>query len=131
MRLPDRINTTAQPVSLVCPACGGALGVRAEGHADYLLFVCQVGHSYSATTLLSGKEERLEEMLWSGVYLLEELADLLADLAARGGLDGVHPAWPAAGRRLERLRNQATRLRRLLDDNERIDLGSGVVSERP
>jgi two-component system chemotaxis response regulator CheB len=131
MRLPDRISTTAQPVSLVCPDCGGALAVRAEGDAEYLLFVCQVGHSYSATTLLSGKEERLEEVLWSGVYLLEELADLLADLAARGGLDGAHPAWPAARRRRERLRDQATRLRRLLDDNERIDLGHGVVSERP
>jgi two-component system, chemotaxis family, protein-glutamate methylesterase/glutaminase len=130
MRLPDRIDTSTQPVSLVCPDCGGALSVRAEGAAEYLLFVCQVGHSYSATTLLSEKEERLEEVLWSGVYLLEELADLLADLGTRGGLDGGHPIWPAARRRTERLRDQATRLRRLLDDNEPIDLGHGVPSER-
>jgi two-component system, chemotaxis family, protein-glutamate methylesterase/glutaminase len=130
MRLPDRMGTSSQPVSLVCPDCGGALAVRAEGDAEYLVFVCQVGHSYSATTLLSGKEERLEEVLWSGVYLVEELADLLDDLDARGAVDGAPPARPAARRRIERLRDQATRLRRLLDDNEPIDLGRGVVSER-
>ena len=130
MRLPDRIGTSSQPVSLVCPDCGGALAVRAEGDAEYLVFVCQVGHSYSVTTLLSGKEERLEGVLWSGVYLLEELADVLADLDARGALDGAHPARPAAQRRIDRLRDQATRLRRLLDDNEPIDLGHGVVAER-
>jgi hypothetical protein len=106
------------------------LAVQAEGDAEYLLFICQVGHSYSATTLLSEKEERLEEVLWSGVYLLEELADLLTDLAARGGPGGAQPDWPAARRRSRRLREQATRLRDLLDDNEPIDLGSGVVSER-
>lgn len=130
MRLPDRIGISPQPVSLVCPDCGGALAVRAEGDAGYLLFVCQVGHSFSGATLLSEKEERLEEVLWSGVYLLEELADLLADFDIRGGVDGSHPAWPAARRRMERLRDQATRLRRLLDDNEPIDLGNGVPSER-
>ena len=129
MRLPQRIGTTSQAAALVCPDCGGALAVRAEGDAEYLVFVCQVGHSYSATTLLSSKEERLEEVLWSGVYLLEELADLLADLAARGA-DGAHPAWSAARRRIDRLRDQATRLRGLLDDNEPIDLGNGVVPER-
>ena len=131
MRLPDRMSRTSQPASLVCPECGGALAVRAEGDAAaYLVFICQVGHSYSATTLLSAKEQRLEEALWSGVYLLEELADLLDDLTARGGVDGGQPAWPAARRRVERLRDQATRLRRLLQDNEPIDLGNGVVSER-
>lgn len=128
MRLPPGIGKAPHPVSLVCPDCGGALSVQAEGAAEYLLFVCQVGHSYSATTLLSGKEERLEEVLWSGVYLLEELADLLADLVDRGGLDGVQPEWPAARRRIERLHDQAKRLRRLLDDNEPIDLGDGAAS---
>jgi hypothetical protein len=68
MRLPDHVRKVPQPASLVCPECGGALAVQAEGDAEYLLFICQVGHSYSATTLLSEKEERLEEVLWSGVY---------------------------------------------------------------
>ena len=130
MRLPSHVRKTPEPASLVCPDCGGALSVQAEGDAPYLMFVCQVGHSYSAATLVSGKEERLEEVLWSGVYLLEELADLLADLLARGGPDGRHPEWPAARGRIHRLRQQAARLRELLDDNEPIDLGEGAASKR-
>jgi uncharacterized protein YbaR (Trm112 family) len=63
MRLPPRVGKTPEPASLVCPDCRGALSVRAEGDAEYLLFLCQVGHSYSAATLLSEKEERLEEVL--------------------------------------------------------------------
>ena len=102
--------------------------MRAEGHAGYLVFVCQVGHSYSATTLLAEKEERLEEVLWSGVYLLEELGELLTDLASRGGLDDA--AWPSGRRRIHRLHEQAKQLRRLLDENEPIDLSVGVVADR-
>ena len=130
MRLPARVGEAPGPASLVCPDCGGALSVRAEGDAEYLLFVCQVGHSYSATTLLSGKEERLEQALWSAVYLVEEMAGLLVDLAARRGRDGGQPYGPAARRRSERLHEQATRLRGILDDNEPIDLGAHVASDR-
>ena len=104
--------------------------MQVEGNAEYLLFVCQVGHTYSASTLLVGKEEHLEEVLWSGVYLLEELADILLDLARRGGPDGAHADWPPAHRRIARLHEQAKRLRQVLDDNEPIDLGNGVVPER-
>jgi hypothetical protein len=68
MRLPSHVRRTPEPASLVCPDCGGALAVQAEGDAG---------------------EVRLEEVLWSGV-------DLLADLVARGGPDGSHPEWPAA-----------------------------------
>jgi two-component system chemotaxis response regulator CheB len=130
MRLPRDVGKTSEPALLVCPDCGGALSVRAEGHAGYLVFVCQVGHSYSATTLLSEKEERLEEVLWSGVYLLEELGELLTDLASRGGLDGADAAWPSGRRRIHRLHEQAKQLRRLLDENEPIDLSVGVVADR-
>jgi two-component system, chemotaxis family, protein-glutamate methylesterase/glutaminase len=130
MRLPARVHKTPEPASLVCPDCGGALAVQAEGNAAYLMFVCQVGHSYSTAMLVSGKEERLEEVLWSGVYLIEELADLLGDLVARGGPDGRHREWPAAVGRIRRLREQASRLREVLSDNEPIDLAEGVASER-
>jgi hypothetical protein len=107
MPLPDRIGTSSRPVSLVCPDWGDALAVRAEADAEYLAFVCHVGHSSSATTLLSGQEERLEEVLWSGVYLVEELADLLADLDTRGDLDDGNPARLAARRRIERVAERA------------------------
>jgi two-component system chemotaxis response regulator CheB len=129
MRLPARMGSSPQPASLVCPDCGGVLSTHAEGDAGYLRFVCQVGHAYSVSTLLSAKEERLEEALWSGVYLLEELADLLTDLVDRGGPDGSRPDRPAADRRIERLHAQAKQLRQLLDGNEPIDLGDAAASD--
>ena len=125
MRLPPGVGTSPQPALLVCPECGGALSVHVEGDSEYLLFVCQVGHSSSAATLLSEKEERLEQVLWSGLYLVEELAELLVDLAARGGPDRMQQEWPAARRRIDGLRDHARRLRGLLSDNEPIDLGDG------
>lgn len=128
MRLPPRVGRTPQPALLVCPDCGGALAVQTQGDAAFLLFVCQVGHSYSATTLLAAKEERLEEVLWSAVYLIEELAGVLSDLAARGGPNGDRTDWPSARRRIERLHDHAARLRQLLDGNERIDLGAGAAA---
>lgn len=132
MRLPWDLGKSPQPASLVCPECGGALSVKAEGDAEYLLFVCQVGHSYSATTLLPEKEERVEQVLWSAVYLVEELADLLTDLAAArsGGDQAPQREWPAARRRIQRLRDQARRLRELLNDNEPIDLSDASPPER-
>jgi hypothetical protein len=130
MRLPVRVRTRPEPAAMVCPDCGGILSVQVQGEADYLLFTCQVGHSFSTTTLLTEKEQHLEEVLWSGVYLLEELADLLAGLAGRGGPDRGLPDWPAGRRRIQRLNDEAGVLRRLLHDNEPIDLGDGVASER-
>jgi hypothetical protein len=130
MRLPSGVGTTPQPALLVCPECGGALSVHVEGDADYLLFVCQVGHSSSASALLSEKEERLEQVLWSSLYLVEELADLLTDLAARGGPDRIQQEWPAARRRIDKLSDQARRLRGLLKDNEPIDLGDGSATDQ-
>ncbi|HEX3178632.1 MAG TPA: hypothetical protein VHZ49_18300 [Methylomirabilota bacterium] len=129
MTLPLRIPDGRQP-ALVCPDCGGAISVNTEGAADYLVFTCQVGHAYSAATLIAGKEERVEQALWSAIYLLEELARLLGSLAERGGPDGRQPSWPAARQRIEQLRTHAAAVRRVLDDEKPIDLCGGTVAER-
>jgi two-component system chemotaxis response regulator CheB len=95
-----------------------------------LLFACQVGHAYSVTSLLGTKEERLEQALWTAIYLVQEMANLLADLAERGGPDGREPGWPAARRRTGRLREHAARLRAILEDNEPVDLGDAAAVQR-
>jgi len=120
--LPADLGKSPQPVSLVCPDCGGAISAHLEGDDGYLVFACQVGHAYSATALAASKEERLEEALWSAVYLSEELAGLLADLVARSARNGSQPRWPTAPRRVEQLRANAKQLRALIGDDEPIDL---------
>lgn len=131
MTVPRETARAPRLAALVCPDCGGAISVHTEGDSGYLVFTCQVGHAYSPTTLIAGKEEGLEQALWAAVYLLEELAGLLDDLAERGGPDGGRQrGWPAARRRVERLREHARRIRTVLDENEPIDLGGTAVPER-
>jgi two-component system chemotaxis response regulator CheB len=121
--LPLDLGRTRQAVPLVCPDCGGAISVHLEGDDRYLVFACRVGHAYSATSLTAGMEERLEEALWSAVYLTEELAELLGDLVARGAQNGGQPRWATAARRVEQLRGNAKQLRALIHDDEPVDLG--------
>jgi two-component system, chemotaxis family, protein-glutamate methylesterase/glutaminase len=123
MTLPPSIENSPQPAALVCPDCGGVISVRREGQQDYLLFSCQVGHAYSVATLIAGKEERLEEVLWSSVYLLEELARLLTGVADRAERETGQQPWAAAHRRLQQLQAHAQRVRLVLDETEPMTLG--------
>ena len=129
MRLPAQLDRTPRPATLVCPDCGGVVSVHAEGDACYLVFACQVGHAYSAATLIAGKEDRLEAALWSAVYLVEELGELLGDLADRGGPDGREPSWPEAQRRRQRLQRHAKQLRAIIDEDAPIDLGGSIAEQ--
>jgi two-component system chemotaxis response regulator CheB len=123
MTFPSSIDNAPQPATLVCPDCGGAISVRREGKQDYLVFTCQVGHAYSVATLIAGKEERLEEVLWSSVYLLEELARMLTEVAERAERETGQPPWAAAHRRVQQLQAHAQRVRLVLDETEPMDLG--------
>ena len=130
MQLPREIGKIGEPAALVCPDCGGSISVRAEGDVGYLVFFCQVGHTYSSASLIAGKEERLEQVLWSTVYLIEELTGLLSDLVGRGGPDGTTPSWPAARDRIERLHRQVKQVRAVLDENDPIELGPDATPDR-
>jgi two-component system, chemotaxis family, protein-glutamate methylesterase/glutaminase len=77
-----------QQAGVVCPECGGAVTVQAEGPGNpghLLVFRCRVGHRYSTQEFLLGKEQGLEVTLWRAVYAFEELAALLRTLEARDG----------------------------------------------
>ncbi len=63
---------------MICPGCGGALVVRAEGDGAYLHFRCRVGHGFGLGGLVELKEPRLEDALWTAVMAFEELAGLLS-----------------------------------------------------
>lgn len=131
MALPPQIGREPQAVALVCPECGGSVAVHAEGDAGrYLVFNCRVGHAFSARTLVAGKEDRVEHALWSAVYLLEELAGLLADLIERDARDGRAPDWPGVSERIRRLHGHAKDIRAVLERNEPIDLGAPAAGRK-
>src|SRR6185437_5021680 len=58
------------PTNIVCPDCGGALWELKEH--DLVHYQCHVGHSFSAESLLEGKNTELENALWGALRALEE-----------------------------------------------------------
>jgi two-component system chemotaxis response regulator CheB len=110
-----------QHTSLICPNCGGAISIRADGERDLLTFRCRVGHVYSLEEFLVGKEDDLEYKMWSTIHAYEEMAEFLDDLAARLHREaGV--ARDDAARRRQHAQGMATRLRDLFEEDRRISL---------
>jgi hypothetical protein len=64
-----------------CPDCGGTLWLHSENGTHR--FRCRVGHSFSADSLLLGKQDALEAALWAAVVALDERADLARRIAKR------------------------------------------------
>ncbi|MFC4069956.1 chemotaxis protein CheB [Actinoplanes subglobosus] len=76
-RTPDH----GQAVELGCPECRGGMYVVRTGLADH--YVCHVGHSYSPQSLLSVRDDNIEEAVWTAVSALLEKVVLLKKLAER------------------------------------------------
>jgi two-component system chemotaxis response regulator CheB len=77
----DLALVSGEPSPLTCPACGGALWEAANGQV--LRFVCQVGHAYSADSMLVEQGAAVELAMWSALRTLEERGELLARIAHR------------------------------------------------
>jgi two-component system chemotaxis response regulator CheB len=75
------------PTVFRCPECGGALWELEDSglHA----YVCHVGHSFSADSLLAQQGDQVERALWSALRLLEERGALNERLAERVGSQGL------------------------------------------
>lgn len=70
--------------SLTCPDCGGAIERIEDGKLRQ--YRCRVGHAYSADSALTAHAAREENTLWTAIVLLQEGAELAAEIAqARGG----------------------------------------------
>src|SRR5262249_10889206 len=69
--LNERANTD-DLTPLTCPECGGTLW----HHDDYGIqrFRCRVGHTFSAHTLMVGKQDAIESALWAAIVALDERA---------------------------------------------------------
>ncbi|MST33211.1 chemotaxis protein CheB [Acidimicrobiaceae bacterium USS-CC1] len=72
-----------------CPECGGAL--RRDERYGAWRFRCRVGHTYSATSLLTGKHDALETALWAAIVALEERRDLSRQVRDRLADQGSPP----------------------------------------
>ena len=102
-----------------CPDCPGVLGVSMEG--ERLRFRCRIGHLYSLTELIESKEQRLENVLWSPVTALDELATILTDAVESGG---AGPLATEYQQRAERARRLSAMVREIIDQNTPVTLYS-------
>jgi hypothetical protein len=130
--LPPRLDAVELAVTGVsCPDCSGVLSARAEGRDGFLAFVCRIQHTYDVAELLTAKEERLEDRLWSALLGFEELAALLDDLAARGDDHGeTAAARRAYEERAVLARRQAEALRAMINANQSVDLTQAQTDGR-
>jgi hypothetical protein len=114
-----------------CPDCPGVLQVRSEGRVSTLAFECRIGHTYDETELLAAKEECLEKHLWAATTALEELAELLTDLAEHHERHDERTAIVRAClERASRERADAVALRVLIEGNRPIDLAGADPARR-
>ena len=70
-----------------CPDCGGAL-LESDGDG-VLRYRCRIGHGYTADSLVSSQDDRLEDALWTAVRALEEGAATKRRMASRIGARGA------------------------------------------
>jgi len=93
----------SKPVALTCPDCGGVLS-QIEA-ARPLRFRCQVGHGYTARTLLHEKEGSVDEAVRVALRIVEERAELVgrmgrdASQAGRIGMAEMYEGRAAEYRR--------------------------------
>jgi two-component system chemotaxis response regulator CheB len=71
----------SQPLTTICPDCGGVLTERRE--AGVAQWECRVGHRYSAESLLNAQAHDVEAALWAAVRALEERRTLLDRMATQ------------------------------------------------
>ena len=124
----NRVSDHATRLS--CPDCSGVLSVRRVASHGHPIFVCRVGHTYSISDLLVGKEEEVEIRLWSAVVALEELVDVLDEFRHHAEHQGLETAARALRERAERARAQAGRVRDVLADNRAVEIGEEVCRIR-
>lgn len=111
------------PTVFRCPECGGALWELEDSglHA----YVCHVGHSFSADSLLALQHDGVERALWSAVRLLEERAALNERLAERVGTQGLEKSKARFERNARTANDEADVIRDILQKSD------GVVADAP
>jgi two-component system, chemotaxis family, protein-glutamate methylesterase/glutaminase len=78
---PGQTGLGGEPVSSVCPECGGVLSEHHD--AGLTQWRCRVGHRYSPASLADAQAERVEATLWAAVRALEDRHSLLERMAVQ------------------------------------------------
>jgi len=82
----EAIRSIADPVALSCPACQGVLSRMHR--SPPLRYRCQVGHAYTADSLVATQEGSVDEAMRLALRVLEERAVLSGQMAEEARRSG-------------------------------------------
>ncbi len=108
--------------AISCPDCPGVLEVRAE--SNHLRFRCRIGHVYSLSEVVQGKERRLDDLLWSLLTAFDELANILEEAVVKGLAEESRQPF---AERAASIRQYQTTLRGMLDSNLPVVVANDVA----
>jgi two-component system chemotaxis response regulator CheB len=108
------------PTSLSCPACGGAVWESIEG--SVVRFSCQVGHAYSAQSMLQEQGSAVEAAMWAALRSLEERSQLLMRISRRQS--GASRA--RFEQRAEEAKEHARGIREVLANSDELEVTAGA-----
>jgi two-component system chemotaxis response regulator CheB len=111
---PEVDPASGDPVTSVCPECGGVLSERSE--AGVMVWECRVGHRYSPESLADAQADSVEAALWAAIRVLEDRSRLLERMADQFDRSGQKRSARSFRRRAASARDQAQIVRGALED---------------
>ncbi|MFL5732893.1 MAG: chemotaxis protein CheB [Chloroflexia bacterium] len=105
----------AVPSVFSCPECHGTLWEMRSG--DFLRFRCQVGHAYSAESMLADQSDAVERALWASLRALEERSELMRRLAVRSANHNSHHAATRFTRAAQETEQHVAVVKGILESN--------------
>jgi two-component system, chemotaxis family, protein-glutamate methylesterase/glutaminase len=111
---PETDPASGDPVTSVCPECGGVLSERLE--AGVMVWECRVGHRYSPESLADAQADSVEAALWAAIRVLEDRSRLLVRMADQFDRGGHKRSARSFRRRAASALDQSQIVRRALED---------------
>jgi hypothetical protein len=92
-----------------------------EGSHGHLLYLCQVDHRYTVSSLIQAKEAQLERILWSASLLLKQTSYAYEDL-----MNEMKRAKDAADRkrvrrRMNEVKKQGLAIRAMIETSHAVE----------
>lgn len=112
VNLPEKtILDLGSLTSFTCPECRGSLVKIKEGNLFH--FRCHTGHGFSATTLLDGVMETVNDLMWQTTRSFQEASMLLEHIGRHMQEDGESTQANAFLAKSRKLNQQASRFQKI------------------
>ena|SRR5581483_8045648 len=116
----------AEPVLITCPGCAGVLSLVREPGTKHTHFTCQVGHTFTLSSLLSAKEEELERVLWAAMAYLEHVELISQRYLSESEQSGLALHREGLEARIRQTGEQRRLLRQLIENSQPANLDPDI-----